>query len=129
MSKSLAEPERLQMTISRMRVARWISKATRARAHKHTHARKHAFAQPHTKICNSFCLSTATMVLSTRLSVALYVYCLYFYPLYVHCLYFYTLYVIRTLPYFYTLYVHCLYLYTLYVHYLPCRSCYMLMCS
>ena len=50
----------------RMRVARWISKATHTRAHTHTHT--------HTlKICNTHCFSTATMVAPTHPYVTLYV--------------------------------------------------------
>ena len=40
MSKNMVEPERLQMTIW-LRVACWISKATRAQAHPSAHAPTH----------------------------------------------------------------------------------------
>ena len=63
-------------TIWRMRVACWISKATRSHAHAyssapsfpHTHARARASAPAHARthtyieICNIYCFSTATMV-------------------------------------------------------------------
>ena len=39
------EPEGPQMTIWRMRVAYWISEATRAPAHTHTHMHAHAHPQ------------------------------------------------------------------------------------
>ena len=42
------------VTIRRIRVACWISKATRTHAHAHAHA--------HTQICNIYCFSTATMI-------------------------------------------------------------------
>ena len=81
MSKDLMEPERPQMTIWR-RVACWISKTTRTEAqaravlpHTYTYActRTHSRSHTHTQICNTHCLSTATMVSWTSPSVALYV--------------------------------------------------------
>ena len=52
-------------TIWWMRVACWISKATRAKSHIHTH----------TEICNTYCFATSTMVTWTLLNVTLYVHC------------------------------------------------------
>ena len=57
--KTTVEPDRPQMTIWRMHIAWWISKAT------HT-----------IRICNIYSLSTATMVARTRVSVELHVHCL-----------------------------------------------------
>jgi hypothetical protein len=75
MSKNVVEPDRPQM-IWRMRVANWISKATRAQApdrarvptptYTHTYALISVSATPlpqtHTEMCNTYCFSTATMV-------------------------------------------------------------------
>ena len=60
------------VTIWRIRVACWISKATCTHAPEHTHARVYT----HTQICNSYFFSTATMATWTRLNVPLYVHCL-----------------------------------------------------
>ena len=57
--KNTVEPDRSQMTIWRMRIACWVPKATT------TH-----------KICNTYCHSTATMVVRTRLNSMLYVHLL-----------------------------------------------------
>jgi hypothetical protein len=57
--KTTVEPNRPQMTIWRMHIAWWISKAI------HT-----------VIICNTYFLSTATTVARTRVSVKLYVNCL-----------------------------------------------------
>ena len=52
------------VTIWRIRVACWISKATRTDAHAHVyapgypHARMHAHAWTHRPICNTYCFST-----------------------------------------------------------------------
>jgi hypothetical protein len=70
------------LTIWRIRVACWISKATCTYAHAHahapgySHARTHAQACAHRPICNTYCVSTATMVSWTRLIVTSYVHCL-----------------------------------------------------
>jgi hypothetical protein len=70
------------VTIWRIRVACWISKAicTYAHAHAHApeypHARKHAQACTHRPTFNTYCFSTATIVSWTRLNVTLYVHCL-----------------------------------------------------
>jgi len=47
--KNGVEPDRPQMTMWRMRIARWITKVT----HTHTHT---------LRICNTYCFSTATVV-------------------------------------------------------------------
>ena len=44
--KNIVEPERPRIKIRR-RVARWVSKATRARALAHTHAPEHPRAHTH----------------------------------------------------------------------------------
>jgi len=59
MWKNIVEPK---VTIRLMRIACWITKTT------HTHT-----------TCNIHCLSTATMVARTRLSVTFYVHCLFCY--------------------------------------------------
>ena len=57
------------------RVAYWISKATRAKAHArsrpptHIHARNHARAHTHTETRDSYFFSTATIVSRKRLNV------------------------------------------------------------
>jgi hypothetical protein len=86
--KNVVRPERPQIVWRR--VACRLNKCTRmqeharARApvstHTHTHssARTHSptRAHVHTRICNTYCFSAATMVSRTRLIVTLYVYCL-----------------------------------------------------
>jgi hypothetical protein len=63
------------VTIWRIRVACWISKAiytyVHARAHApgYPHSRTHAQACTHRPICKTYCFSTATMVSWTRLSI------------------------------------------------------------
>jgi hypothetical protein len=64
--KNIVQPEGPQMTIWRMRIACRIAKATHTKPHTHT-----------LRMYNTYCFSTATMVARTRLSVALYVHCLY----------------------------------------------------
>ena len=59
MWKNTVEPERPQMTIWRMRISRWVTKAT------HT-----------LEICNINCFSTTTIVARKRLYVTLYLHCL-----------------------------------------------------
>ena len=77
--KFLVESERPQ-TIWRMRVACWISKATRAKAHAlarastlrrmhahacvHTHTHTHTHTHLHREICKTFCFSTRLDVTS-----------------------------------------------------------------
>jgi hypothetical protein len=56
-----------------MCVACCIRKFTRAQAPAYAHA--HAPAYPHTKLLNTYCFFTATMVSRTRLNVTLYVHC------------------------------------------------------
>jgi hypothetical protein len=59
----------------RIRVACWISKATRTDAHAHVyapgypHARMHAHAWTHRPICNTYCFSTAKIISRTRFNV------------------------------------------------------------
>ena len=48
MSKNVVEPERPEMTIWRMRVACWSSKATRNHTHAHAHAPGHTYERTHT---------------------------------------------------------------------------------
>jgi hypothetical protein len=74
------------VTIWRIRVARWISKAICTYAHAHAHAPGYPHARTHARtqeqactrkpINNSYCSSTSTMVSWTRLNVTLYVHCL-----------------------------------------------------
>ena len=64
------------VTIWRIRVACWTSKATHAHAHAHVHAPGHSHAHARTEICNTYYLSTATVVSRTRLNVTSYVHCL-----------------------------------------------------
>jgi len=63
MCKNIAELRRPQMTIWRMRISWWKTKAT----HTHTHT---------LTICNIHCIPTATMVIKTLFYVTLYAYCL-----------------------------------------------------
>ena len=60
MWKNIVEPGRPQITVWCMRIACWIANSTNI----------------HSKICNSYCFSTAAMVTLTCLSVTLYVHCL-----------------------------------------------------
>jgi len=60
--KNIVERGRAQMTIWRMRIECWISKATNT----HTH-----------RVCNPHCFSTTTMVTQTRPNITLYVQCMY----------------------------------------------------
>ena len=71
MSKNVVVTEKPKITIW-LRVARWLSKATRAQAHARTPTHTHT----HTEISNTYFFSTATVVTRTRLSVTLYVHCL-----------------------------------------------------
>jgi len=63
MWKNTEVPDRPQMTVRRMRIARWIPEAT----HTHTHA---------LTICNTYCISTTILVARTLLIVTLHVHCL-----------------------------------------------------
>jgi hypothetical protein len=65
MCKNTSERGTTEMTIWRMRIACSQPKATNT----HTHT-----------ICSTYCFSTATMVVRTRLSVTLYVHCVCFVP-------------------------------------------------
>jgi hypothetical protein len=62
--KNNVERGRFQMAIWRMCIAGWVTKAP----HTHTHTHKRART-----MCNTYCLSTTTMVARTRFNVALYV--------------------------------------------------------
>jgi hypothetical protein len=97
------------VTIWRLPVACWISKATRTHVHEHTHATGLPHARTHTHTHRQICFSTATMFRERasllrytphcyviRLIVTLYASLLRYTP---HC------YVIRLIV---TLYVHCL---------------------
>jgi hypothetical protein len=70
------------VTIWRIRVAYWISKAICTYAHAHAHAlrciyaRKQAQTCTRRPICNTWCFFTAKVVSWTRLNVTLYVHCL-----------------------------------------------------
>jgi len=64
-----------RMTVWRLRIAWWITSYTHTRARARTHARTHARRQTD-RICNSYYISTATMVARTRLNVTLHVRCL-----------------------------------------------------
>ena len=68
------------VTIWRMRVPCWITKAICTYAHAHAHEfgypPVHALACAHRPICDTYCFFTATMVSRTHLIVTLYVHCL-----------------------------------------------------
>ena len=64
MCKNIVERGRPHMTKWRMRISRWVPKATNT----------------YSQYVILICFSTATMVARTRLSVTLYVHCLYCYP-------------------------------------------------
>jgi hypothetical protein len=68
MSKNMVELEGRQMEIWR-RVACWVSKATHAQPYARPRVPTHIHTHPHTQIRNIYCLSTATVVLWTRLSI------------------------------------------------------------
>ena len=51
---NIVKPDRPQMAIWRMRIACWVTKATNT-----------------LRICNTYCLSTATMVAGARLNILL----------------------------------------------------------
>ena len=85
MWKNMVEPERPQIAIW-WRVACWISKATRSKAHSRaspptsTSTPAHAYSHAHTPTeisrVNIYYFSTATMALWTRLNITLFVHCL-----------------------------------------------------
>ena len=54
----------IDVTIRRIRVAYWISKATCTHAHAHAHApgQPYSRACPYRQICNTYCSSTAIMI-------------------------------------------------------------------
>jgi hypothetical protein len=60
------ENEGPQITIWRMRVACWLSKATYTRTHRYTHTRPgthtHGHARKHRAISNTYCFPTARMI-------------------------------------------------------------------
>jgi hypothetical protein len=58
--KKIVQPYRPQMTLWRVRIAFWITKATNIHSEY---------------ICHDYCISTVTMVARTRLSVTLHVHC------------------------------------------------------
>jgi hypothetical protein len=62
MCKNIVEPDRLQMTIWRPRIACWILKSTNT-----------------LRICNTYSFSTAIIFSRTHINVTLYVHCLSFY--------------------------------------------------
>jgi Pyruvate/2-oxoacid:ferredoxin oxidoreductase delta subunit len=68
------------VTIWRIRVVYWISKATSTHmyAHASTHMYAHARTRVHTHtliICNIYCFSKATIVTRKHTNVTLYVHC------------------------------------------------------
>jgi hypothetical protein len=67
---NIVEPDRPQMAVWRMRIARWLPKATHTHTHTHTHT---------LRICNTFCFSTTIVVSQKHHSVTLYVSCLVFF--------------------------------------------------
>ena len=67
MWKYIVEPDKPQITVRRMRISSWITKATNTHKHTHTHM-----------LCNNYCFFTVTMVARARLNVTLYVHCLSF---------------------------------------------------
>ena len=79
--KNMVEPDRLQ-TIWRLGVVLWVTKATCAQAHARSRAttppplHTHTHTHTHRPICNTYCFSTTTTVMWTRLKITLYVHCL-----------------------------------------------------
>ena len=59
-------------TVWRICVACWISKASRAQTHVHPYSPGHRLTHC-TEMCNTYCFTTATIVIRTRLIVTLYV--------------------------------------------------------
>ena len=57
MSNNTVKSERPKMAIRCMRVACWISKATRARARAQAQAPAPGHPPPHTEICNTYCFT------------------------------------------------------------------------
>ena len=62
MSKKVVETVTNDVTIWRIRVACWISKATRTYAHAHAHAPAYPYARTHKQNNNTYCFSTDTMI-------------------------------------------------------------------
>ena len=85
--KNTVEPEKLHMLIWWC-IACWVSRATPAQAcactstHAHANTRMHARARDrvhtHTQICNTYCFTTAAVVLRTQINITLNVHCLSF---------------------------------------------------
>ena len=77
MSKNVVETrgDTNDVTIWRIRVTWWISKATRTHIPTHR-APTRVYTHTHRQICNTCCLSTARRVKRTRLTVTSYVHCL-----------------------------------------------------
>ena len=69
MSKSVLQPEGTRSYNMGLRVACWISKATRVRSPTHPHARAHTHTNK--QICNFYCFSTPTII-RERVSVLRY---------------------------------------------------------
>ena len=61
------------VTIWRIRVTYWISKATCTYAYAHAHGRTQALSHTQAQICNIYCFSTAKMI-RERASVLRYTY-------------------------------------------------------
>ena len=67
--KNMAQPDRPQMAMRRMRFAGWIPVL---HTHTHTHTRTHTHTHTHTT-CNTYCFPTARMITLTRRKITLYV--------------------------------------------------------
>ena len=75
--KNMADPDRPQMKIWRMRFAGWIPNATHTHTHTHTQTHTYTHTHTHTHItCNNYCFTTARMIALTRRNITLYVHCL-----------------------------------------------------
>jgi hypothetical protein len=64
------------VTIWRIRVACWISKATCTHVHAHSSMPLHRHVRIHTQLCNTCCFSTAAVVSQTCFSGMLHIHCL-----------------------------------------------------
>jgi hypothetical protein len=64
-----------RMTVWRLRIAWRITSYTHIHTHTHSHTHTHTHSLT-LRICNTFCISSVTMVARTRLNVTLHVRCL-----------------------------------------------------
>ena len=92
-SKNMVEPERPQMTVWRMLVVCWMSKAIRACTHTYT--------QTNTEICNSYCFLKAAMASEMRLKIRFKVFKITIKVMHLVGIKVNNLYVIHTLPVFF----------------------------